>query len=112
MGWGITFAARFSGDETLPDGETVESGAALEKRWRVMNIGSCAWESGTALVPITDAETFPVVPFAGVRPGEVVTIALPFTAPTAHGQYLARFRLSAPDGSDFGQILRLRLTVR
>lgn len=111
-GRSCTFAARFSGDETLPDGETVESGAALEKRWRVMNIGSCAWESGTALVPITDAETFPVVPFAGVRPGEVVTIALPFTAPTAHGQYLARFRLSAPDGSDFGQILRLRLTVR
>ena len=108
-----TYAARFLGDETLSDGaNVVDPGAALEKRWRLMNIGSCVWGSGTALVPITDSLTFSVVPLEEVKPGAVTTVSLPFTAPETPGTYAAQFRLSAPDGLDFGQILRLRLTIR
>lgn len=107
------YAARFLGDETLTEGaDEVDPGAALEKRWRLMNIGSCAWTNGTVLVPITDAPAFSIVPLEEVGPGAVTTVSLPFTAPETPGSYAAQFRLSAPDGLDFGQILNLRLTVR
>lgn len=108
-----TYAARFLGDEMLADGANeAEPGAALEKRWRLMNIGSCAWTNGTVLVPITDALTFSIAALDEVNPGGVTTVSLPFTAPENPGTYTAQFRLSAPDGLDFGQILNLRLTVR
>lgn len=107
-----TYGLRFLGDETLADGEVVAAGSVLEKRWRVLNIGSCAWEAGTVLVPVTEPLVFPVVALPETKPGEVAVISMTFTAPETKGTYTGFFRLSAADGLDFGQILRLRLTIQ
>lgn len=106
-----TYGLRFLGDETLADGEVVAAGASLEKRWRVMNIGSCDWELGTVLVPVTEPLVFPVVALPETKPGEVAVISMTFNAPETKGTYTGLFRLSAADGLDFGQTLKLKLTI-
>ncbi len=52
--------AEFVTDVTVPDGTQVSPGTVLDKRWRVLNTGTCDWGPGYSLVLISgDAMLFP-----------------------------------------------------
>ena len=37
-------------DLTIPDGTIMQPGQAFEKRWRIVNVGTCDWTTGYAFV--------------------------------------------------------------
>ena len=47
---GCVDQARFIEDLSVPDGSQVEPGALIDKRWSVMNSGTCNWGPGYRLV--------------------------------------------------------------
>lgn len=107
-----TMAARFLGDESIPDGTVLLPETNAVKTWRVANIGTCDWLEGTVLVPLTAPESFTPVMIGTVKSGETVSISLPFVTPRTTGAFVAAFRLAAPDGTFFGQSFQLRIEVQ
>jgi hypothetical protein len=93
--------------ETIPDGTQLASGEAFSKTWTFKNAGTCTWNTNYKLVFASgEAMGGPAsVKFAKtVAPGEQITVAVPLTAPTTAGTYLATWKLQADDGSQFGQV--------
>ncbi len=97
--------AQFVSDLTVPDGSSFAPGAAFTKTWRLMNIGTCTWNtsysvvwSGGDSVSAPASVKLPV----DVLPGQMLDISVNLTAPTTAGHYKALFKLSNPSGVQFG----------
>jgi hypothetical protein len=43
----------FIADVTYPDGTVVEDNANIAKVWSIQNTGTCTWDDGFSLQPIT-----------------------------------------------------------
>ena len=97
--------ARFVADVTVPDGTIVGPGEAVDKRWSVLNAGTCDWVEGYSLVRVgagaiegpAELALFPA------RAGATAELRVDLQAPEAPGEYLARWRARAPDGTLFGE---------
>ncbi len=106
--------ATFVADLTIPDDAEVTAGSSFTKRWRVKNTGQTTWDGGYKLVfvggdPMGDlmAVDVPVCP-----PGQTVDISLSLRAPRQkEGTVYGDWRMTAPEGHQFGDILYLRITV-
>src|SRR5689334_22791688 len=70
--------AQFVSDLTAPDGSSFAPGAAFTKTWRLMNIGTCTWNTAYNLVSAGgDAVGAPVsvkIP-VNVTPGQMVDVS-------------------------------------
>jgi len=80
--------------------------------WRLRNDGGQPWPQGTKLVFVGgfgDSEAEYSVPIA--KPGEMIEVAVDAVAPEGPGRYMSFYRLTAPDGSRFGDKLWLALEV-
>ena len=105
--------AQFVEDLTFPDGTEVLPGAALDKRWLILNRGSCAWGPDHRLVQIGESRIgaprelalYPAVPGAQA----VWQVAL--VAPEGKGEYISRWRAQAPDGTLFGDEVYVLVVV-
>jgi hypothetical protein len=105
--------AQFMEDLTLPDGTQVLPGAALDKRWLVLNRGECAWGPDYRLVQIGDSRIegpdaralYPAV--AGTQAVWQVQLV----APQEEGEFISRWRAQAPDGTLFGDEVYVLVVV-
>jgi hypothetical protein len=105
--------ARFVEDLTVPDGTVVEPGEELDKRWSVLNAGTCDWTDGYRLVRVgTSAiEGSDELALYPVRAGATGDWQVVVHAPAEPGEYLARWRAHAPDGTQFGEEVFLLIFV-
>jgi hypothetical protein len=105
--------ARFLADVTIPDDSEVQAGRLFTKTWRVLNNGSRPWGPGYQLVfaggtAMTDTLSHAV---PAVDPGKEVEISIPLVAPETAGSYFGDWRLQDDQGSQFGDMLFLRILV-
>ena len=105
--------SEFVSDATIPDGTQVASGETLDKRWRVRNTGTCDWGSGYTLVFISGQQmgAEEVNGLYPARAGAEVEISLLFTAPTEPGEHTTTWRMYAPQGQPFGDVLYMTIVV-
>ena len=96
--------ARFVEDLTIPDRYKAEPGEELDKRWGVLNAGSCDWTAGYRLVRIDDGpiEATTELALYPARAGETGVWAVQITVPRQTGDQIASWQAQAPDGSFFG----------
>jgi hypothetical protein len=97
--------AQFVQDVTVPSGSTFPPGSPFVKTWRVINSGSCTWNSSYALVYSNGDQMGPVTAFylpGTVAPGESVDISANLVAPTAPGFYQEGWVLRNASGELFG----------
>lgn len=92
------------------------TGATGEGRITLRNSGSVPWTDGVALGvwagrPLGPAR-FPLPPGTVVRPGESLTIVVPYQAPAATGYYLKEWRLIDEAGAWFGDSIPEGILVR
>jgi len=85
----------------------------MDKVWQVRNSGTCAWGVGYRLVrmegeALDAADTVSVPPTAA---GATAYLAVTFRAPSTAGIYTSAWRLQTPDGTQFGPVLELSITV-
>ncbi len=91
--------AQFITDVTIPDGTIMTPGQAFTKKWRVRNIGSCAWNGYTLNFDSGDAMGAPASKAIGVlNPGQEVDIDVNMTAPAAVGTYRGYWRIVTNGG--------------
>lgn len=91
--------AQFITDVTIPDGAIMTPGQAFTKKWRVKNIGSCAWNGYTLTFDSGDAMGAPASKAIGVlNPGQEVDIDVNMTAPATVGNYRGYWRIVTNGG--------------
>ncbi len=98
--------AAFVGDVTYPDDTAVPAGTSFEKKWKLMNAGTCTWTSGYKVIFVSgDAmggAGSTVLTNGVVNPGNSVDISVNLKAPSDPGTYRGNYKLQAPDGTTFG----------
>lgn len=96
--------AAFLEDLTLPDGSKVNPGEMLDKRWSVLNDGSCDWGPAYRLVRIGEDQLAGVAQQAlyPARAGAQAIWQVYLMAPTEPGRYESRWQAMSPEGVLFG----------
>ena len=99
------YSANFVSDVSIPDGTIVTPGQTFWKTWRVLNSGSCTWDSTYKFV-FNDGDIMGggyVYAFPGVAaPGQTVDIPVEFFAPQDAGTYTGTWLIEAPDKTLIG----------
>ncbi len=104
---------RFLQDLSVLDGTVVQAGAMVDKRWQVLNSGSCDWNhqytlrliSGDPLGLESPQALFPA------RSNTNAIIQLIFIAPTASGEYFSTWQAVDASGTPFGEEIFLHIVV-
>jgi hypothetical protein len=99
------YSANFVSDVTIPDGTIVNPGQTFWKTWRVLNSGSCTWNSSYKFV-FVDGDIMGggyVYNFPGeATPGQTVDIPIELFAPQVAGTYTGTWAIEAPDKTIIG----------
>jgi len=98
-------AAAFVRDVTIPDGTTIDPGGGFTKTWRLLNVGTCSWTPGYALVFVSGDRMYAPVSngFPGnINPGQSVDLSVNMSAPVNNGEYQGYWRLRNTAGTLFG----------
>lgn len=99
------YSANYVADVTIPDGTIVSPGSTFMKTWRVLNSGSCFWNSTYKFVFMSGdiLGGAYVYDFPGsAAPGETVDIPVQLYAPQVAGAYTGTWKIQAPDKTIFG----------
>ncbi|MDD2922612.1 MAG: NBR1-Ig-like domain-containing protein [Anaerolineales bacterium] len=87
--------AQFITDVTIPDGSIMTPGQVFSKKWRIKNVGSCAWngfsfvfDSGDAMGGAASSA------IAALNPGQEVDLSIDLTAPSTPGTYRGYWRIT------------------
>ena len=92
--------------ETVADGTSININANFNKSWRIMNIGTCTWNTHYRIVfysgnnlggPTTKNFS------KNVAPGETIDLILPLKVPASIGTYKGYWHLYGDDNLDFTQ---------
>jgi hypothetical protein len=98
--------ASFVKDLTYPDNEEVEAGTTFVKTWRLLNNGSCTWNSSYNLVfDSGDAMSGPAsvqLTSGTVAPGQTIDISVTLKAPDTTKTYQGYWKLRNGAGVVFG----------
>lgn len=87
--------AQFITDVTVPDGTIMMPGQAFTKKWRIKNIGACAWNGFSAVFDSGDAMGGPATnAIAALNPGQEIDLAINLVAPNAPGNYRGYWRIT------------------
>jgi hypothetical protein len=98
--------AEFVADITVNDGDDYYVGNTFTKTWRIMNTGSCDWNSSYRLVFVSGDQMG--APSAKkftsniISNGSTVDISVDLTAPSSPGNYKGFFKLRDGNGNVFG----------
>lgn len=100
-------------DLSVPDGSTVQPGAAVDKRWKLENSGSCNWDgryhlrliAGPNLGVPSEQALYPA------RSGTQFTLQIIFTAPKEPGTYRSAWQAYDPQGQPFGDPFFVEIQV-
>ncbi len=109
-----TDGLQFQDDLTVPDGSLILPGAQVDKRWRVVNSGTCNWNelyrlkfsSGFEFAGTYEVALFPA------RSGTQAMIRLVFPAPEEPGTYRTAWQAYNPIGEPFGDIIYMEIVVQ
>ncbi len=104
----------FVADVTYADGTVVKKDAWLAKVWSIQNTGTCAWDDGFSLQPITgDAKGEWVITEKKefVDPDEIVEIRIDIKTPSKSGEWGGCWRMKGDDDYYFGTVLCLLVNV-
>lgn len=86
--------ARFIADVTVPDGTVMAPNQTFNKKWRIRNIGACAWNGYSLVFDSGDPMGAPASkPIPAVGPGQEVDLDIDFKAPAAPGTYRSYWRI-------------------
>jgi len=105
--------SQFLADVTIPDDTHLAPNTAFEKTWRLLNNGTCAWDT-TYQFRLIDGEAMGGATISlpkAVPAGETIDISIKMIAPATAGKYTGRWRIFAPDGTAFGQRPYVRIIV-
>jgi len=108
-----TNGLEFVEDVTIDDGSVVSPGQRLDKRWKVLNAGSCNWDAdyevqliaGPAMKAPNTQSLFPALS------GTEAEIRMVFTAPEEPGAYRSAWQAFDPDGDPFGDSFFIDIVV-
>ncbi len=93
--------------ETIPDGTLLARGAAFTKEWRIINGGTCAWNTGYKLVfesgDLLGAASETVNLTQTVNSGMSTTVSVKMTAPNSDGTYTGYWMLQTDAGVNVGR---------
>ncbi len=106
--------AAYVAEPTLPPGGPLEAGTAFDMTWRLLNSGTCIWDTRYTFVFVDGSQLEGPSPTAlphEVSPGEIVEITVPMIAPDAAGTYTSQWQMRAPAESNFGAIVRALVEV-
>jgi hypothetical protein len=107
--------ARLIGDVSIPDGTSIDQGAAFNKTWRMQNVGNCTWNGNYQLVFIGGTQmsgTSPTSLPQTVPPGGMVDITVPMIAPGAMGNYTGQWQMrNSSSGGNFGPAVQVSIKV-
>jgi hypothetical protein len=104
------FNAEFVTDVNYPDGTVVKGGAEIAKTWRLKNTGTCTWDDGFSLQPVT-GEAMGGKPWKitadssskdFVKPGNTVDITIEMQVPDSAGDHGGCWRMQNDSGYYFG----------
>jgi len=100
-------------DVTIPDGTNVSASQPINKQWLVSNSGTCNWDSRYRFKLISgDAMSAPVEQaLYPARAGAQAKLSILFTAPQDSGSYQSSWQAAAPDGTAFGAVVSIQVTV-
>jgi hypothetical protein len=106
--------AFFLEDLSTPDGTVIAPGEVIDKRWSVLNSGTCDWGPGYQLIRIGDdllggQDELALYP---ARAGTTAVWQVVLSAPLEPGEYLSRWQAMTPDGRLFGDEVFLFVSVR
>ena len=105
----------FISDINYPDGTVVEDNVLISKRWSIQNTGTCAWDDGFSLQPITgDAQGTYVIDEVNIKkvePGEIREIEIDIRTPKKGGEWGGCWRMMGDDDYFFGTFLCLLVVV-
>jgi hypothetical protein len=91
--------AQFITDVTIPDGTIMTPGQAFIKKWRIKNIGSCAWSGFSLVFDSGDSMGAPATKaISDLAPGQEVDLEVALTAPSSAGSYRGYFRINTNGG--------------
>jgi len=91
--------AQFVADITIPDGTVMTPGQAFTKKWRIRNIGSCAWSGYLLVFDNGDSMSGPASkPISALNPGQEVDLEVSLIAPTTAGSYRGYWRITTNGG--------------
>ena len=98
-------SAQFVSDLTIPDGSSIAPSAAFTKTWRLLNNGTCTWNTSYNLVwsggDAMGSGTAVKIPVS-VPPGQMLDLSVNLVAPATAGHYKSLWKLSNPSGVQFG----------
>jgi hypothetical protein len=110
----VCMDSAFIRDVTYPDGTVVEDDAWLAKAWEIQNTGTCTWDDGFSLQPITgDAKGEWLIDAKKkfVEPDEIVQVQIDIKTPTKGGDWGGCWRMQGDNGQYFGTFLCLLVKV-
>jgi uncharacterized repeat protein (TIGR01451 family) len=95
----------FIADVTIPDGTVMAANTTFAKTWRILNNGSCTWNTSYALIFISGDQMggTPVINLPStVAPGATIDLTVNLTAPGTAGHYRGNWELRDATGGVFG----------
>ena len=110
----VCMNSAFIADVTYPDGTGVKQNANLAKVWSIQNTGTCTWDDGFSLQPITgDAKGTWLIDEKKefVKPDEIVEIRIDITTPSKSGEWGGCWKMLGDNGQYFGTPLCLLVMV-
>jgi hypothetical protein len=99
------YNSTFVADNTYPDGTVVEDDAFILKSWSIQNTGTCTWDDGFSLKPISGSAKGTWVideDSEFVEPDEIVEITMELKTPTTGGEWGGCWRMYGDNDLPFG----------
>jgi hypothetical protein len=106
----------FITDVNYPDGTVVEENTRIVKSWQIQNTGTCIWDDGFTLRPVT-GEAMEGKPWEiklrsdFVDPDEIVNISVEMKTPSTGGEHGGCWRMQGDNGQYFGTFMCILITV-
>ena len=110
---GMSFVEHPNGEGSSSSPIQVAPGAKFTKVWKVLNSGTCTWDSSYKLVFASGDQMGgqPTSIQGTVAPGQTYDIAVDMTAPLYSGSYQGIWQMVNGQGTAFGQRLRVYVQV-
>lgn len=103
----------YQADLTIPDGTVVIPGQQVDKRWQVLNSGTCNWNERYRLKQVAGPDMGAPAEQAlyPARSGSQALIRMLLTAPQDSGTYRSAWQAYDPDGNTFGDTIFIDIVV-
>jgi polar amino acid transport system substrate-binding protein len=106
-------AMAFVADVTIPDGTRLTPSTPFDKVWRIMNTGTCTWDSSYQLAFVDgDRMDGNATSISGsVAPGQTYDVKVQMVAPNTPGHYAGLWQMVNGQGIPFGTRIWVQIEV-